>query len=195
MDLHLESQYMVPVFHPRLVNDPFGDPCLYIDIQRETRAILFDLGSLESLEPAKLLRVSDVFVSHTHIDHFIGFDHLLRLFAGRDKRLRIFGPPGIIRNLEGKLAAYTWNLVEGYSFYIEVYEVSEKSVSTARFMARESFKRTEEGDLCDRCSHKQREQGQGIKEKPSDCRRGRGHCQRSRSAEIGNISFLSQIQR
>lgn len=83
---------MVPVFHPRLVNDPFGDPCLYIDVQRERRAILFDLGDIGGLEAAKVMRVSDVFVSHTHIDHFIGFDHLLRLLLGRGKKLRIFGP-------------------------------------------------------------------------------------------------------
>lgn len=132
---------MVPVFHPRLVNDPFGDPCLYIDIQRERRAILFDLGSIEGVEAAKVMRVSDVFVSHTHIDHFVGFDHLLRLLLGRDKRLRIFGPPGIIRSVEGKLAAYTWNLVEDYTFYIEVHEVSERSVSTAHFIANEGFRR------------------------------------------------------
>ena len=132
---------MVPVFHPRLVNDPFEDPCLYIDIQREGRAILFDIGNIEGVEAAKVMRVSDVFVSHTHIDHFIGLDHLLRLLLGRDKRLRIFGPPGIIRNVEGKLSAYTWNLVEDYTFYIEVHEVSEQSVSTANFIASEGFSR------------------------------------------------------
>ena len=132
---------MVPVFHPRLVNGPFDDPCLYIDIQREGRAVLFDLGSLEIVEAAKVMRVSDIFISHTHIDHFIGFDHLLRLLIGRDKRLRIFGPPGIIRNVEGKLSAYTWNLVEDYTFSIEVHEVSEESVSTATFIARDGFRK------------------------------------------------------
>jgi ribonuclease Z len=130
---------MVPIFHPRLVNGPFEDPCLYIDIQREGRAVLFDIGSIEGVEAAKVMRVSDVFVSHTHIDHFIGFDHLLRLLLGRDKRLRIFGPPGIIRNVEGKLSAYTWNLVEDYTFYIDVHEVSEHSLSTAKFIASEGF--------------------------------------------------------
>ncbi len=138
---------MVPVFHPRLVNDPFEDPCLYIDIQRERRAILFDLGSIQALETTKALRVSDIFVSHTHMDHFIGFDHILRLFLGRDKRLRIFGPPGIIRNVEGKLSAYTWNLVEDYTFIIEVSEVSEQFISTAKFIAREGFKKRDAGTV------------------------------------------------
>lgn len=136
---------MVPVFHPRLVNDPFEDPCLYIDIQREGRAILFDLGSLERLEAARIMRISDVFISHTHIDHFIGFDHLLRLLLGRDKKLRVFGPPGIIKNVEGKLSAYTWNLVDEYKFSIDVHEVHEKTISTAYFIASEGFKKREGG--------------------------------------------------
>jgi ribonuclease Z len=134
---------VVPVFHPRLVNDPFDDPCLYIDMKRERRAILFDLGSIEGLEAARVMKVSDVFVSHTHVDHFIGFDHLLRLLLGRDKILRVFGPPGIIRNVEGKLSAYTWNLVEEYKFGIEVYEVSEESISKASFISNEWFVRRE----------------------------------------------------
>ncbi|HAP67599.1 MAG TPA: ribonuclease Z, partial [Nitrospinae bacterium] len=89
------------------------------------RAILFDLGSIDFVEPSKLLKVSDIFVSHTHIDHFIGFDHVLRLFLGRENSLRIFGPPGIIANVEGKLNGYTWNLVGDYPFILEIREVSK----------------------------------------------------------------------
>src|SRR5207247_454355 len=70
------------------------------------------------------LQVTPVFVSHTHIDHFIGFDHLLRMFLARDLRLDLFGPPGIIANVRGKLAGYTWNLVDGYPFVLTVHEVA-----------------------------------------------------------------------
>ena len=34
---------MRQLFEPRLVNDPFGDPALYVDLRDEGRALLFDI--------------------------------------------------------------------------------------------------------------------------------------------------------
>jgi ribonuclease Z len=79
-------------FDPTLINDPFEDPGLYVDLVFERRALLFDLGDLSRLAPRKLPRVSDVFVTHRHIDHFAGFDQLLRVFLGREKAVGIYGP-------------------------------------------------------------------------------------------------------
>ena len=105
---------MKPLFQPRLVNDPFGDPGVYVDFLFERRALLFDLGDVSPLSARQLLRVTHAFVSHTHMDHFAGFDALLRILLGRDKVLHLFGPPGFIDRVEHKLAAYTWNLVANY---------------------------------------------------------------------------------
>ncbi|MGB5158835.1 ribonuclease Z [Desulfobacterium sp. N47] len=105
---------MRPLFHPRTVNGPFGDPGLFISFLFQKRAILFDLGDIHSLSSGDILKISHVFVSHTHMDHFSGFDRLLRLLLGRNKDIYFYGPEGFLSNIEGKLAGYSWNLVHNY---------------------------------------------------------------------------------
>ena len=108
-------------FLPRLVNDPYDDPGLFVPFQFARRALLFDLGDNARLSPRDLLKTSHVFVTHTHMDHFVGFDRLLRCCLGREKELFLFGPPGFIGNVEGKLAGYTWDLVERFSACLRLH--------------------------------------------------------------------------
>jgi ribonuclease Z len=79
------------------------------------------------------------------MDHFIGFDHLLRLLLGREKILTVYGPSGIIDKLEHKLAGYSWNLVQNYSnhFEIIVHEINPDSIKGASFICRQGFKRND----------------------------------------------------
>ena len=134
---------MTPSFSSYLVNPPFGDPGLYVEIKWARRALLFDLGDNEALGPTRLLRAMDVFVSHTHMDHFIGFDRLLRIALGRGKTLRLYGPPGLIENVTGKLRGYTWNLVDGYPLTIEVREFHPRQIRSTLFRATDAFQATE----------------------------------------------------
>jgi ribonuclease Z len=126
-------------FLPRLVNPPFGDPGLYVSLRWRGTALQFDLGRIDRLPAAEMLKVTHVFVSHTHLDHFIGFDRLLRLFLARDATVALYGPPGIIANVNGKLAGYTWNLVDGYPFVLEVHEVGCDVIRTVRLRATTAF--------------------------------------------------------
>ena len=128
-------------FVPQLVNDPLGDPALYVGLPWERRGLLLDLGALESLSAAHILKVTEVFVSHTHVDHFIGFDHLLRVVLGRDRRLRLFGPPGLRGQVAGKLAGYTWNMTHEYPLVLEAAELHPGHLEIARFLASEGFAR------------------------------------------------------
>jgi ribonuclease Z len=135
---------MRPIFAATLVNRPFGDPGVLVELKFERRAILFDVGDVTCLPTRKLLRVSDVFVSHTHMDHFAGFDHLLRVCLGRDSGVALYGPARFIEQLEHKLAAYTWNLVENYAtdFVITAHELDARGqMQRARFRSRARFQR------------------------------------------------------
>ena len=105
---------MRPSWHPMLVNGRLGDPALYMEPLFEKRAILFDLGDIHSLPPRKIKRIEQVFVSHTHLDHFVGFDRLLRVLVGREKTIHLFGPAGLIDSVGHKLHAYRWNLADCY---------------------------------------------------------------------------------
>jgi hypothetical protein len=50
---------MRPVFEPRLVNDAFGDPGLYVDFRDEQSAPTFDIGDVCGLPPREPQRTSD----------------------------------------------------------------------------------------------------------------------------------------
>ena len=132
---------MRPRFHPRLINGPFDDPGLYVPFQFENRAILFDLGDTHTLSTRDLLKISHIFISHTHIDHFIGFDRILRVFLGREKNLYLYGPQGFLKNVEGKLAAYAWNLVKNYQYKLGLYltEVRHDSLLTREYLCQNEF--------------------------------------------------------
>ena len=131
---------MKPSFHGRSVNGPFDDPCIYVRILREGRAFLFDLGFTTGLSPKDILKTDMIFVSHTHIDHFIGFDTILRALK-KEGTLKLYGPKGFIDCVEGKLRGYTWNLIGDYPLVIEVAEVGDDCMDTAVFRADNYFER------------------------------------------------------
>ncbi|GAB6067364.1 MBL fold metallo-hydrolase [Methylothermus subterraneus] len=133
---------MRPSFQLQLVNDPFGDPALYVEFLFQKRALLFDLGDIHALSPRKLLRLSHVFVSHAHMDHFYGFDYLLRVCLGRARTVHLYGPSGFIERVEHKLRGYTWNLVENYEdelvFVVHEWDGGDR-MARARFRCLKKF--------------------------------------------------------
>lgn len=131
---------MRPNLHPRLVNGRFGDPGLFVEMLHRKGAILFDLGDLSALSARDLLRVSHVFVTHTHMDHFVGFDALLRVHVGREKTIRMVGPAGFADRVGHKLLAYEWDLVGRYEADL-VFEVTELDEGGRTRAARFRFKR------------------------------------------------------
>jgi len=129
---------------PRLVNGPQGDPGVYLDFHFGRRAMLFDLGDLGPLTPRELLRVSHAFVSHAHMDHVAGFDRLLRLRLHRPPPLTVVGPPGFARQVEMRLGAFTWNLLDerAIDFRLRAMEFDGTRIAAAaEFRSRDAFAR------------------------------------------------------
>ena len=140
---------MRPLIHPVLVNGRFGDPAVFVETLFERRAILFDLGDIAALPARSVLKVDQVYVSHTHLDHFFGFDRLLRLLVGRAKSVALYGPAGFLDQMHHKLQAYQWNLVGGYADDL-VFQASELAMPgilrRARFRLKSAFSREEVGE-------------------------------------------------
>lgn len=137
---------MRPSFYPRLVNGPFDDPGLFIPFLFGKRAVIFDLGDIYSLSSRDILKITHIFISHTHMDHFIGFDRLLRLFLGREQTLYMYGPRGFLENVEGKLAGYSWNLVEHYTTQLRLHvtEVLPGHLMSKAYLCQNRFLPTQE---------------------------------------------------
>jgi len=78
------------------------------------------------------------------MDHFAGFDQLLRVVLGRQKRLVLTGGPDFVAQVEHKLRAYTWNVVHRYAVELE-FDVREVDPDgggrRARFFSRTAFAR------------------------------------------------------
>ena len=135
---------MTSLFLPRLVNGVTGDPALYVDLRWERRAFLVDLGDLSPLSTPEILRATHAFVSHMHMDHFFGFDRVLRFHLPRPTRFHLFGPRGIMNHARGRLAGYTWNLTSSYPFVLDITEVTEEGMRTLTLPARTAFAPEEE---------------------------------------------------
>jgi len=114
---------MLSTLNVKLVNGLGGDPAVYVQPSQSSDCILFDAGSLEALSNKELLRIRVVAISHTHLDHFVGFDRLIRVNVPHFRTLEIIGPSGIIAHVQSKLKAYTWNLLDDGQLNFVVHEI------------------------------------------------------------------------
>ncbi|MFN3787435.1 ribonuclease Z [Sulfurihydrogenibium azorense] len=95
-----------------LINEKYEDPGIVIEIPSLNEYLLFDVGNIYKLDRDLIRRINKIFITHTHMDHFIGFDFMLRNKLGRPQIVEIFGIDPLSHNVYSKLQGYTWNLVE-----------------------------------------------------------------------------------
>lgn len=105
-----------------LVNGVLGDALLHLRLRHQKRSLLFDLGEAGRL-PARIAhQVSDVFVSHAHIDHIGGFLWLLRSRIAVLPTCRLFGPAGLAEHIEGMVRGIRWDRVGEKAPTFEILE-------------------------------------------------------------------------
>ena len=102
---------------------PTQDPYLLIDFNNESLALLFDCGVRVWGKVKTILKIKYLFITHAHIDHLIGFDHILRTLLGETKTFIIFGPKGIWDRLNSKLASYDWDRADDQGLILEIHEL------------------------------------------------------------------------
>lgn len=101
------------------------DISVLITIDHQRWHYLCDCGLASDLTKKDCLNTLAVFISHTHIDHFIGFDNVIRHQVGVGRTIYVCGPPGIAEKVQQKMQAYEWNLIDEGDATNTVYEIHE----------------------------------------------------------------------
>jgi len=139
----LPFRYLEPVPYAGLLDDPL----LLVRVRPSGESLLFDCGQLHHLAKRTLKGIRAVFVSHAHMDHFMGLDTLIRHNHVSPKTIEIFGPPGIAGKVAAKLAGYDWNLTEPYWCTLLVHEVHADRLISFRFPGSEGFPALPHGEV------------------------------------------------
>src|SRR5215475_11528255 len=88
-----------------LVNGSTGDPVLFVDYPGKDDAFLFDAGDNGRLPLDRLAHLQAVFLTRFHMDHWVGFDLVLRANLDQDKTLFLFGADTTIERVYGRIKA------------------------------------------------------------------------------------------
>lgn len=129
-------------FELEAAGGPFHDPALIVTPANSPDSILMDSGTLHEVRTRSLMKIRWLFLSHLHIDHLIGFDHLLRVRLFSTLPLFVFGPPGTTEVIGHRLQGYTWNLTSGSPFEVystDLLDSDQSSSPTVRFACHDRF--------------------------------------------------------
>lgn len=137
MTLRLPLRCLESSFYAGLLDDPV----LLLKVRPLGRSLLIDCGRIHHLAKRVLKNLDAVFISHAHMDHFMGLDTLIRHVHVSNRTLELFGPPGITRRIEKKLQGYDWNLAEPSWCRFRVFEIFPDRVVRSLFAGSEGFRR------------------------------------------------------
>ncbi|MCW8860016.1 MAG: MBL fold metallo-hydrolase [Deltaproteobacteria bacterium] len=128
---------LVPTFFAGLLDDPI----LLIRSRPDGRHLLFDCGQVHHLAKRTFTHLDAIFISHAHMDHWMGIDSVIRQLIASERTVNIFGPPGLSDRMEHKLSGYDWNLVEDYWCSFHVHEIHQEKIESSIFPGPQGFRR------------------------------------------------------
>jgi ribonuclease Z len=135
MPISLPFRNLEPTFAAGLIDDPV----LLVRIRPTGGCLMFDCGQIHHLAKRSLTCLDAVFISHAHMDHWMGIDSVVRHLHASSKVVDLFGPPGIADKFGHKLASYDWNLAEDYWGSFRVHEVFPDKICLHLFPGPERF--------------------------------------------------------
>ncbi len=138
MSIKFPFRHLEPFFCSGL----FDDPVLIVRIAPSKRMLMFDCGQVHHLAKHIFTHLDAIFISHAHMDHWMGIDSVIRHLIVADRTLHVYGPVGLADKMEAKLNGYDWNLCEPYWCNCEVHEISETTLTSNLFIGGEGFKRS-----------------------------------------------------
>jgi ribonuclease Z len=123
----------------RLVNGSTGDPVLFVEYPLPGHAVLFDAGENDRLSLDQLDELEAVFLTHHHLDHFVGLDRIFRANRDETKALHIFGPVHTIQRVYNHLTSYDPNEPDFKKCSVEVRELLPGKIRRAVLQRAEEF--------------------------------------------------------
>lgn len=113
------------MFQPTVKSLHNEDISILIQLDNHSKNYICECGEASDLTVKNCQNTYAIFISHTHIDHFVNFDTILRHQIGIGRRVIICGPQGIIEQVQAKIRAYNWNLIEAGAIEYEVRAIEE----------------------------------------------------------------------
>lgn len=111
------------MFTTILKSQPKEDICLLFNVDNHPWNYICECGEASDLSVKDCQNTNAIFISHTHIDHFINFDQILRHQIGIQRRVVICGPLGIAEQVQARIKGYTWNLIQKGAIIYEIREI------------------------------------------------------------------------
>ena len=111
------------MFKVEIKSEENEDICIVVKVDNHSYNYICECGQARNLTVKECQNANAIFISHTHIDHFINFDTILRHQIGIQRTVVIVGPQGIIDQVQHRIKSYCWNLIEEDSIAYEIREV------------------------------------------------------------------------